>query len=442
LVFDYMNDDIIDPAKEFLDYAIKERGNSFLTGVAGTGKSYNLRKFVQSGAVRADVCASTGVAALNVSGSTIHRFTGMLIGPSRDQKDHEYYSDLLNHPYHPLKRAQRRIGSCSCLVIDEISMLPGRQLDFVNYLFKEIRGSSRPFGGCQVILIGDFLQLPPVRRGNDPYDWAFTSKAWEEAGFKMFQLQKIHRQDEPNFVQALCGLRMGKMTWADAKLMSSRVTAHPNSEIVRLFTHNLAVEKWNNLMLGDLPGEEKVFKASLAGPESETAFLVKNLLTPEELHLKPGALVAFTVNKYDYENGGSVIFVNGQQGRVVSINDYHIVVESNGHQILVSPHTWKFDPRKDEGGSFTQFPLRLAYALSIHKSQGLTLDNAYVDIRAAREPGQAYTACSRVRTLAGLHFKEWPKICFTSEKAVQFYESGKINTVADKGVRLVSGNPF
>lgn len=427
--YEKLADAVLTP--ENLFHASAQAGrNCFLTGAGGTGKSTQLREFIADLAVghqrRVSVTAPTGVAALNVGGMTIHRFCGMLIGPAAGQSNEDYFAQLQRDPRPSIKAGFNRVRRCEVLVIDEISMLPGRQFEFVDFLFRRLRGRDVPFGGCQVIATGDFLQLPPVRKGeSEPYDWAFQSPAWAAAGFRMFVLDKVRRQDEPGFVRALADFRVGRV-WGDtARILQSRVRSNPPSAMTRLFTHNVQVEKWNHFQLSELPGEESVCHACLTGPELQQAFLTKNLLTPQTLQLKPGALVMFTVNKTE-PGSQNPLFVNGQLGTVLEVRSDTVLVKAKtGAEIYVERFTWRYDQQDNDSATFSQFPLRLAWAMTIHKSQGLTLDAAYLDIRAAREPGQAYVAVSRVRTLAGLNFKEWFKGVHVSPEAIEFYKEAK-----------------
>ena len=408
--------------------AAKAGGNCFLTGAGGTGKSTQLRAFIADLAVghqrRVSVTAPTGVAALNVGGMTIHRFCGMLIGPAAGQSNEDYFNQLQRDPRRSILAGFNRVKRCEVLVIDEISMLPGRQLEFVEFLFRRLRGRDVPFGGCQVIATGDFLQLPPVRKSEtERYDWAFQSPAWAAAGFRTFVLERVRRQDEPGFVRALADFRVGRV-WGDtARILQSRVRSNPPAAMTRLFTHNVQVDKWNHFQLSDLPGDEGVCHARQSGPEHQREFLIKNLLTPEILQLKPGALVMFTVNKTE-PGSQNPLFVNGQLGTVLDVRPDTVLVKAKtGAEIYVERFTWRFDSQDEDSASFSQFPLRLAWAMTIHKAQGLTLDAAFLDIRAAREPGQAYVAVSRVRSLAGLNFKEWFKGVHVSPEAIEFYQS-------------------
>jgi ATP-dependent exoDNAse (exonuclease V) alpha subunit len=362
---------------------------------------------------------------------TIHRFCGMMLGPQPGQANEDYYEVLRRDPRRSILAGFNRVRRCEVLVIDEVSMLPGRQIDFVEFLFRRLRGRDEPFGGCQVIATGDFLQLPPVRtKDSEPYDWAFQSRAWEAAEFKKISLEIVRRQDEPAFVRALSEFRVGHV-WGDtARLLQSRVRSFPPAGMPRLFTHNVQVDKWNSFQLSELPGEESVLAAEQTGPEHQREFLTKNLLTPATLLLKPGAMVMFTVNKNE-SGKRDPLFVNGQMGVVEEVQIVECGAQSESDRIWVKTHgevipverfTWRYDSNDPEAATFSQFPLRLAWAMTIHKSQGLTLDCAYLDIRAAREPGQAYVAVSRVRTLAGLQFKEWFRGVHVSPDAIRFYD--------------------
>lgn len=419
------------PEKRFAGAAHAGR-NCFLTGMAGTGKSTLLRQFISDtaarGGARVDITAPTGVAALNVGGMTIHRFCGMLLGPQPGQSNEEYFSVLERDPRRSILAGFNRVRRCEILVIDEISMLPGRQLDFVEFLFRRLRGRDEAFGGCQVIATGDFLQLPPVRTSEaEPYDWAFLSPAWLAGELKTITLETVRRQDEPAFVGALANFRKGRVWGESARLLQSRVRSNPPASMPRLFTHNVQVNKWNEFQLSELPEAETILEAEQSGPDHQREFLNKNLLTPATLRLKRGALVMFTVNKNE-PGQREPLFVNGQIGTVVELQDdgstgplstVRVKVEG-GREIAVERFTWRYS-QDPEAAVFTQFPLRLAWAMTIHKSQGLTLDSAYLDVRAAREPGQAYVAVSRVRSLAGLNFKEWFKGVHVSPEAIEFY---------------------
>ena len=418
-----MADDALSPENRFRAAALAGR-NCVLTGMGGTGKTWELKEFISRCPRRVSVTAPTGVAALNAGGMTLHRFSGMLLGPAPGQSNEEYFEQLRRDPRRSILAGFNRVRRCEVLIIDEISMLPGRQFDFVEFLFRRLRGRDEPFGGCQVIVVGDFLQLPPVRTSEgEAYDWAFQSPAWAAGEFKMLVLEKVRRQDEPAFVKSLGDFRLGRVWGDSARLLQSRVRSNPPASMPRLFTHNVQVDCWNDFQLSGLPGDDAVLDSVQTGPDHQRAFLIKNLLTPATLRLKPGALVMFTVNKNEPDRT-EPLFVNGQIGTVEAVETDAVTVRpKSGGAIRVERFTWRYDAQDEDSASFSQFPLRLAWAMTIHKAQGLTLDSAFLDIRAAREPGQAYVAVSRVRTLAGLHFKDWFKGLHVAPEAIDFYKN-------------------
>jgi ATP-dependent DNA helicase PIF1 len=425
--YEAMAAEALTPEKRFHAAALAGR-NCFLTGMAGTGKTTLLKELIQRAPGSVDVTAPTGVAALNAGGMTVHRFCGMMLGPQPGQSNEDYFSALQRDPRRSILAGFNRVRRCRMLVIDEVSMMPGRQFDFVEFLFRRLRGRDEPFGGCQVIAIGDFLQLPPVRTSDaEPYDWAFLSPAWAAAEFKTLVLDTVRRQEEECFVRALSDFRVGRVWGETARVLQSRVRSNPPATMPRLFTHNVQVDRWNDFQLGGLPGEEAVLAAEQSGAEHQREFLTRNLLTPGTLRLKPGALVMFTVNKSE-PGRTQPLFVNGQIGVVEQVRGQRsedrgqILVRTNGGIIPVERFTWQYDSQDPGSATFKQFPLRLAWAMTIHKAQGLTLDSAFLDIRAAREPGQAYVAVSRVRTLAGLNFKDWFKGLHVSPEAIEFYK--------------------
>jgi ATP-dependent DNA helicase PIF1 len=414
---------------------INEGRNVFVTGPAGTGKSSVTVEAIRRrlGDRSLKVCATTGVAALNlrdklqamfgqhVDTSTVYRWAGIGIGP-KDGQSFDDYLAFLRGRGRAWQGACARIRGTKTLVIDEVSMLPGKIIEFVDYVCREVRGDPRPFGGIQVIAVGDFLQLPPVAK-TGRYDWAFASPVWEALDFSNVTLRVVHRQDDPEFVSILNQFREGTVTKEGAVTLKKRVAVFPKPSILRLFTHNAQVDKWNSYQLGTIDSAEMLFSAHGEGPKEEVEWLQKNLVTPTELRLKVGARVMVTANLPDPGAMDTLAAANGDMGEVVAWDaDSVLVLLDNGRQLVIEPHEWEFDPTAEGGsGTFVQFPLRLAWACTIHKSQGLTLDSALIDIRAAREPGQAYVAVSRVKSLAGLHLKDWFQGMFISPQAKDFH---------------------
>jgi len=429
--------------------AMQAGSNVFLSGMAGTGKSTTLLAFVASSFRSCDVCSSTGIAALNlqdkfrettgVAGSpglclpawTIYRWAGMMTGAAEGQS-FTSFADYLDSQHGAHRRAARaRIARCETLVIDEISMLPARVLDFLDFYMKRVRGDGRPFGGVQVVVVGDFLQLPPVAK-NGCYDWAFAGTSWKAARFENIFLRHIHRQaggeQGEGFISALNGVREGRVSSVAADTFARRVKLFVPRDVVRLKTHNAQVDRWNSYQLGEIEGAERVYEATFCGRESERDMLAKSSITPTRLVLKVGARVMVTQNvKMRRNDGSETTVVNGQCGEVAELLPSDVAVRlDNGEVVTLGTYTRSWNPQDDESATMSQVPLRLAYAMTIHKSQGLTLDRAYIDVRAAREPGQAYVALSRLRGLGGLYLREAIRGVFVSDAAIDFYR--KITT--------------
>jgi ATP-dependent DNA helicase PIF1 len=422
----------LDPEQSAAVDLIQGGSNVFLSGMAGTGKSTTLLNFIGQSFRPVDVCATTGIAALNLQDQfrqraglelpafTIYRWAGIALGPAPGQTNEQYFAYLNTNPPRSRMAAFSRIRRAECLVIDEISMLPGRVLDFLDFHFRQLRGSERPFGGIQVVAVGDFLQLPPVAKSGR-YDWAFLAPSWQAAQFRPAYLTNIHRQDEPLFVEALNNFREGKISRAVADTLAARVKMFVDRRVVRLMTHNAQVDKWNSYQIGEIDAPEVTYEAEFEGPEYEAKFLADNSITPARLVVKRGARVMVTAN---INEAGEVVAVNGQCGTIESTGFDAVTVKmDNGHVLDLDRRKWTFDPQRDDSATMTQIPLRPAYALTIHKSQGLTLDSAHIDIRAAREPGQAYVALSRLRSLRGLYLKEWIKGVHVSDAAINFYRN-------------------
>jgi hypothetical protein len=411
-------------------------GNVFLTGMAGTGKSTTLLDFIGQSFRPVDVCATTGIAALNLQqqfrakagialpAHTIYRWAGIMTGPPAGQSFEDFFGYLRRDMPPSRMNAFRRIAKAEVLVIDEISMLPGRTLDYLDFHFRSIRGNPAAFGGIQLIAVGDFLQLPPVAK-DGRYDWAFQCEAWQRGRFQVCHLSTIHRQDERDFVDALNAFRLGRIGQRTADLLAARVVDPARGRfcpktVVRLMTHNVQVDKWNAYQLGEIDSPEVVFEAEWTGPDHERDYLRKNTITPERLALRVGARVMVTAN---ITSANELLAVNGQCGTVEELAGGEVWVRlDNGRNLMLEPRQWTVDPQNDKSATMSQIPLRPAYALTIHKSQGLTLDKAMLDIRAAREPGQAYVALSRLRTLRGLYLKDWISGVRVSEAAIRFYQ--------------------
>jgi len=370
--------------------------NVFLTGEPGAGKTYTLNQFIEQAqelGKRIAITASTGIAASHLGGTTIHSWSGLGIADSvRDD-------ELDRMSWKP--QIQERYNRCDILIIDEVSMLHGSRLDMVDRACRWIRHNEKPFGGLQVILVGDMFQLPPVTRDSSETDYAHTSNAWRVAELMPCYLTEQHRQGaDDKLLSILRDMRNGTISDTAKAMLQERTQEAPDDSITKLYTHNVDVDTLNNNKLAELEGELHTYRMTSKGKDWQVDKLKKNLLCPEDLKLRVGAEVMFVAN--DFEAG----FVNGTRGQVISFYDGEpVVLTTDGQRIQVEEHTWR---QFNETGEYvvaevSQIPLRLAWAVTIHKSQGMSLDAAEIDLSKAFVPGMGYVALSRVRSLDGLY---------------------------------------
>jgi ATP-dependent DNA helicase PIF1 len=402
---------------------VKARRSIFFTGAAGTGKSFLFRKIREylisiHGVECVGVTATTGAAAINVRGITIHSYAGLGIGEGTIEE--------MCAKARANKLAKKRIENCRVLMIDEISMLTKKLFTATDAIFKKIRGRSAPFGGVQLVLAGDFLQLPPVNKTNEPNEYAFDSHAWLAAVPEMFALQVPHRQTEATFFGALNDMRRGKLTPIVREMLLPRVNAKVELP-VKLYPHVQTVEAENRRQLDLIRSEPMTFTATdtisnILSPDRRQALqqTLDKLPVDSTLTLKNGALVVLLRN-LDLQNG----LCNGAQGKVVGFSRMShsapIVQFRNGVTKEIPALAFEIE----EGGvvlaARKQVPLALAYALTIHKAQGMTLDAVQCDVSRAFAPGQAYVALSRTRTLEGLSLDSMPSIIEADPRAVKFH---------------------
>lgn len=399
-----------------------EGKNIFLTGGAGTGKSYlirELRKRVKGSKRSFCLTASTGIAAQNIGGTTVFKWGGIGIGPKEGQSFANFEASMKKKSY-LYEKLCKRLAQAEILIIDEISMLSLKIFDFLNFHLKEVRGINLPFGGIQVIVVGDFLQLEPVVKNRyEEVRFCFESETWKEAEFEVINLKEVVRQDDENFVSLLNRVRVGEMSEEDQEVILSRRKRNVDESVTRIFAVNEYTEEWNEAMLNKLSGEQKIYMAETNGKEEQREALLKNMITPEVLVLKEGAKVMVTANDFNEE------YYNGQIGFVQSLKDDIVEIELEGGKetLYISKNTWRYDPEDKKSASFEQIPLKLAYAITAHKSQGVTLKEAHVDLGRCFAHGQCYTALSRVTTLEGLTVESfYPNSVKAHEKAISFYE--------------------
>ncbi len=404
--------------------SFEEGKNLFITGGAGSGKSYLLnflkRNYAQFGL---EVTASTGIAAVNIGGSTIHSWAGIGLA---NLPVEQIIENILTPK---MARVRRKIRQAHALAIDEISMISSEVLEILNQVFQAVRENTKPMGGLQILLFGDFLQLPPVSRNSESFNFCFESEIWKKLNLEIVVLEEIFRQRDQKFVKVLNNLRVGKIDADDRKSLESRLKAVDENLAIRptiLTTHNAKVEKINHAELKKIPREEVVHQAEYFGDIYKIEFLKKNCLAYQTLTLKAGAQVMMIKNTYQKEG-----IINGSLGvvRDFSPKKFYPVVEfSNGKIITIAPEEWlieKYDAEKKmvitEAG-MSQVPLILAWAMTIHKSQGLTLDKISCDLSDVFSPGQAYVALSRARALEGIFIESinFDRITADAE-ATRFY---------------------
>lgn len=373
-----------------------EAGKSvLLTGAAGTGKTYVLNKFIRRAKKRGRsvaVTATTGLAATHLNGSTIHAWSGIGVQDALDQ-------------YALAKISKSRldlIRKADLLVVDEISMLHDFRLDMVDEILRGVREDSAPFGGLQVVLCGDFFQLPPVnRRDSRQGSFVTGSKVWQGGNFEVCYLEKQFRQsNDQSYADLLNGIRKGVLTRSqlDALQARAQVVDDPFATKTHLLTVNVDVEDANERQLAGLDGELHEYPMETSGGKRYVEQLARSCLAPEVLKLKKGAVVMCIKNAPDRK------YANGSLGTVIDFdgNDYPVVELVNGRTITLKPESWELMDGDKRRAQLVQFPLRLAWAITVHKSQGMTLDAARIDLSKAFVEGMGYVALSRVRSLKHL----------------------------------------
>ena len=390
---------------------VENTGRSiFLTGKAGTGKTTFLKTIVENSRKRPIVVAPTGVAAINAGGVTIHSFFQLPFTPYVPGSKLESKFDF--------GREKRKIiASIDLLIIDEISMVRADLLDAIDTVLRRFRDHYLPFGGVQLLMIGDLAQLTPVVTAEDeqilkPYydtPYFFGSKALQQIDYVTIQLDHVYRQQEMSFIDILNQIREGHPTPEALSILNSHCKPtfipKPEEPYIRLTTHNQLANYYNDTELKKLSGRSYLFHAEISGTFPDFSYP-----TAETLELKQGAQVMFVKNDPSAEH----LYYNGRIGRVTYVDAYKILVLCDGDEeaIEVEPLEWENtrytlneETREIETevqGVFKQYPLRLAWAITIHKSQGLTFDRAIIDANQSFAPGQVYVALSRCRSLEGL----------------------------------------
>lgn len=423
----------VDDEQEVLD-SLKSGRNTFITGSAGSGKTYLASAFARS-FNNVALTATTGVAAINVGGETIHRLLGLGIA-SRDFEAGKIIGkwkkiEKSSAPWDVTK--WRTIQSIKTIVIDEISMLRRDQFELIDIVLSAIKDNPLPFGGVQMVLVGDFFQLPPVVTASDAFKfkdlsspYCFQSPLWKQSNFNSFNLQTNYRQEEGDFLDILEDIRVGNVSDRAKKILKSRLNTNLNipMEPVKLFSHKETVNTENIECLKGLPGDKMLSTAEFTGKKYDVDILEKECPADKKLYFCKGAQVMMLTNEVRGE------WVNGTLGIIDSVDPVKITL-SNGVTITSTPHKWERVVHKVSAkgsitthsvASMTQYPFKLAYATTIHKSQGLTLDYIDIDLGNCFTSGQAYVALSRAKTIEGLRLRGWnPESVKADPRVKKFY---------------------
>lgn len=390
---------------------LKTGVNIFLTGEPGSGKTYTIKNYVnhlRTCGIEPAITASTGIAATHIGGMTIHSWSGLGIKTKLDKYD---LDRIASSEY-----IAKRIRKTKVLIIDEISMLSTNMLDMVDLICREVKQTNEPFGGMQIVLVGDFFQLPPIiRRDNleekqnsllgdviSQKTFAYEGGAWERMRPVVCYLSEQHRQDDKHFLSVLSSIRANNVLKEHLTHINARHIDMDDmpENITKLFSHNVDVDRVNNTELGKLDSGSRYFEMSARGNDRVVETLKKGCLSPEKLELKVGAVVMCT------KNNPKERFVNGTLGIVTGFEEFSgqpIIKTRSGRNIVIAPMDWTVEENGKIRAQITQIPLRLAWAITVHKSQGMSMDAAIMDLSQVFEFGQGYVALSRVRRLSGLY---------------------------------------
>lgn len=429
----------------------------FLTGKAGTGKTTFLQNIAKATHKKYLIVAPTGIAALNAGGVTIHSqfllplgsYIPASSGISEDGHSRFYDAKTLTIR-HPLNSVRKQVlRNIELLIIDEVSMLRADILDAIDERLRSARRvRNKPFGGVQLLLIGDLFQLPPIVKD---HEWQvlrkhyksmhfFSSNALQQHGYAYLELSKVFRQSDDVFINVLNNLRNNTCTSADIDLLNSHYKADTTdlSNVITLTTHNRQADEINQKALDELSEKSYSYEAKVTGdfPESMSPL-------PAELTFKVGAQVMFVKNDNVQNN-----FYNGKLAKIIDLGKNHIEVKMSDEErtLVIEPMLWqnvkysvddKKDLIEDIVGKFEQYPIRLAWAVTVHKSQGLTFDRAVIDVGRAFAPGQVYVALSRLRSLDGLvlRTKISPSAIATDGEVLNFQKSRDVQENLDESLR-------
>lgn len=408
--------------KRVIDFLINTDKPIFLTGKAGTGKTTFLHYIKKNITKNMAVVAPTAIAALNAGGVTINSFFQIPFGPLIPDKSAG--ANIVEKTSRMAPDKLKLLAGLQLLIIDEISMVRADMIDRIDSILKNVKGSSRPFGGVQLLMIGDLYQLPPVYQQDWPVlkafytgPYFFNSLIFNSFPIVSFELTEVFRQSDHTFIQILNSIRNAdideRLLTVLNKQFKPAIDSNALADYITLSTHNNSVSKINDSRLEGLKGELLIYKATIGGDFPKDAYPAE-----PELRIKTGAQIIFIKN----DSSGKKQYYNGRAAKVIEATQHQLRVRflDDGSEFEVAPEIWeniKYSLNEAEGkiaesssGSFTQYPIKLAWAITIHKSQGLTFDKAIVDVEAAFASGQTYVALSRCKSLEGLVLKAPVKV--------------------------------
>ncbi len=388
--------------------------NIFLTGGAGSGKSFVVREFMKDkNDKEMPILASTGAAAVLLGGRTFHSFFGLGIMEGGSTAT---FDRILND-----KKTLKRIRQVEGVIIDEISMIPGEVLMVAEMVSQQARESTLPWGGMRMIAVGDFGQLPPVTRFGQKRDWCFLNDVWRRTDFQTCQLNLNQRIQDNEFLNVLSDIREGHVSERVKDFLAEHTKPHDEDHPgTRLFPRRDQSEEYNQKKLAEIDEDEVVIDSIYFGEQRYIEILTKSAPVPQQLKLKVGCRVLFL------KNDAQKRWVNGTRGTLVHYEPDHLVVrKEGGREVTVEKFSFSMlDADGNMKASVIQFPVNLAYATTIHKSQGATLDELWCDLGSLWEPGHAYVALSRLRDASGLHIVRWsPRSIITDPAVTAFYRN-------------------
>lgn len=398
--------------------------NIFLTGAAGTGKSYVLNKYLENCNKRVAILSSTGISAMLINGRTIHSFFGIGIMQGGIENT---INRVVNNKFTVM-----RISRVNTIIIDEISMVTSEVFKCIEKICREIGNKKLPWGGKRIIVTGDFYQLPPINKKVEHKDWCFMSKTWSKSNFTSIILNKVMRTNDEKFLNILKLIRSGNVNNEVSNYIKNKITdiSDIGDDVIRIFPRRDMVERYNNICLNEINSKLYTFKTKYEVTfktkskkqmfiyEKYSKAIVDNSPIPPELKIKVGARVMIRANDKDGN------YVNGSTGEVLSINNQSVDVKlDNGNIVRVEEIKFSMlNGDGDEVAYSSNIPLTLAYAITIHKSQGISLNKAYININNLWDSGQAYVAMSRLTSGEGLYVQDWDKPSIkVNDDVIKFY---------------------